>query len=255
MEKFDDLVDGQGHVVRVLEGMVGPFDGDELDDVVFGEVLDQVDRNHFVLRAVEDEDVVGKIEIFVVADVETLEVIHESLVDLHLAVETDLDFLAFLQLGKAFVGNVIAHAFIHVDARAAQGDFFEGIALFDEVAQGNVGAEARRIVVDVLGLEFGPGIVDDQCQIGHTFRDGQFLAGVGTVAGPVKGDDGVVLVFARQVFRKMDGSSRVLVAAEAMRDDDDVVEGACLFIIIIDEQLAADAVALLIDVEILFHTI
>lgn len=253
MEKFDDLVDGQGHVVRVLEGMVGPFDGDELDDVIFGEVPDQVDRNHFVLRAVEDEDVVGKIEIFVVADVETLEVIHESLVDLHLAVETDLDFLAFLQLGKAFVGNVIAHAFIHVDARAAQGDFFEGIALFDEVAQGNVGAEARRIVVDVLGLEFGPGIVDDQCQIGHTFRDGQFFAGVSAMAGPVKGDDGVVLVFARQVFRKMDGSGRVFVAAESVGDDDDVVEGACLFIIVIDEQLAADAVSLLINVEILFH--
>ncbi len=161
MEKFDDLVDGQGHVVRILERVVGPFDGDELDDVVFGEIPDQVDGNHFVLRAMEDEDVIGKIEIFVVTDVETLEVIHESLVDFHLAVEADLDFLAFLQFGEAFIGNMVAHAFIHVDARASQGNLFEGIALFDEVAQCDVSAETCRIVVDVLGLEFGLGVVDD----------------------------------------------------------------------------------------------
>lgn len=75
------------------------------------------------------------------------------------------------------------------------------------------------------------------------------------MAGPVEGDDGVVLVFARQVFSEMDRPGRVLVAAEAVRDDDDIVESARLFIIIIDEQLAADAVALLIDVEILFHAV
>ena len=255
MEEFDDLVDGQGHVVRVLEGVVGPFDGNEFDDVVFSEFPDEVDGNHFILRAVEDEDVVGKIEVFVVADVEALQIIHKCLVDFHLAFETDLDFLALLQFGKAFVGDMVAHAFIHVDAWAAQGDFLEGIALFDEVAQGDVSAETRRIVVDVFGLELGLSIIDDPGQIVHAFREGQLLAGVGAVAGPVEGDDGVVLVFARQVFSEMDRPGRVLVAAEAVRDDDDIVESARLFIIIIDEQLAADAVALLIDVEILFHAV
>lgn len=120
----------------------------------------------------EDEDVVGKIEVFVVADVEALQIIHKCQVDFHLAFETDLDFLALLQLGKAFVGDMVAHAFIHVDAWAAQGDFLEGIALFDEVAQGDVSAETRRIVVDVFGLELGLGVVDDPGQIVHAFREG-----------------------------------------------------------------------------------
>ena len=61
MEKFDDLVDGQGHVVRVLEGMVGPFDGDELDDVVLGERFGVLEGDHLVLRAVQDHHTVGEV--------------------------------------------------------------------------------------------------------------------------------------------------------------------------------------------------
>ena len=37
-EEFDDLVDGQGHVIGVLEGVIGIFDGIEFDDVVFGKL-------------------------------------------------------------------------------------------------------------------------------------------------------------------------------------------------------------------------
>lgn len=38
-EKFNDFVDGQGHMIGVLERMIGPFDGDEFNDVVFRKLL------------------------------------------------------------------------------------------------------------------------------------------------------------------------------------------------------------------------
>ena len=38
LEEFDDLMDGQGHMIGILEGVVGIFDGIELDDVIFGKL-------------------------------------------------------------------------------------------------------------------------------------------------------------------------------------------------------------------------
>ena len=253
MEEFDDLVDGQGHVVRVLEGVVGPFDGNEFDDVVFSEFPDEVDGNHFILRAVEDEDVVGKIEVFVVADVEALQIIHKCLVDFHLAFETDLDFLALLQFGKAFVGDMVAHAFIHVDAWAAQGDFPERISYFEDVAQGEISAEAGGIVVKEFRAQRVFCVVCDQGQIGHAFGNGQLFAGVFAVAGPVKGDDGKIFILRRQLFGKVGRAGRVFAAAEAVGDDGHVVEPALRFMAVMHEEPAADAVAFFVDIKMFFH--
>ena len=84
MEEFDDLVDGQGHVVRVLEGVVGPFDG--TNSMTLFSAIPRTRSMGIISSFVpEDEDIFGKIEVFVVTDIEALQIIHKCRVDFHLA--------------------------------------------------------------------------------------------------------------------------------------------------------------------------
>ena len=64
-----------------------------------------------------------------------------------------------------FRGNMTAHGLIHMDGRAAQGNFGKGIADFNEIAQGQIAAEAGRIIVDMLGFQRILGICRDKRQI------------------------------------------------------------------------------------------
>ena len=66
MEELDDLVDGECHVVGVLERVIGALDGDEFDDVVLDEVFCVLERDHLVFRAVQDQHIVGEVEVLVV---------------------------------------------------------------------------------------------------------------------------------------------------------------------------------------------
>ena len=73
------------------------------------------------------------------------------------------------------------------------------------------------------------------------------------MTGPVEGDDAPALVLGGQVFAEIRRAGRLLVAAEAVRDDGDVLEGARRLVAIAADELTADAKALLIDVKMLFH--
>ena len=55
------------------------------------------------------------------------------------------------------------------------------------------------------------------------------------------------------MFAKIRCTGGFLVAAEAMRDDGDVVEGPRRFVARAADELAADAEPLFIDIEMLFH--
>lgn len=253
MEELDDLVDGECHVVGVLERVVGALDGDEFDDVVLGEVFCVLERDHLVLRAVQDQHIIGEVEVLVVERAEGLEIVEEGLVDFHLALEADLDFLALCELCLVGVWDAAVHRLVHVNGRAAQGNLAEGVADFDEVAQRQVAAEARRVDADVFCLQLALGVLRDDGQVGQALADGQLLARVHAVAGPVEGDDAPALVLGGQVFAEIRRAGRLLVAAEAVRDDGDVLEGARRLVAIAADELAADAQTLLIDVKMLFH--
>ena len=252
MEELDDLVDGECHVVGVLERVIGSLDGDELDDVVLGERFGVFEGDHLVFRAVQDQHIVGEVEVLVVERAEGLEVVEEGLVDFHLALEADLDFLALRELCLVGVWDAAVHRLIHVDGRAAQRNLAEGVADFDEVAQRQVAAEARRVDADVFCLQLALGVFGDDGQVGQAFADRQFLARVHAVAGPVKGDDAPALVLGSQVLAEVRRAGRFLVAAEAMRDDGDVVEGPRRLVACAADELAADAEPLLVDIKMLF---
>lgn len=55
------------------------------------------------------------------------------------------------------------------------------------------------------------------------------------------------------MFAEIRRAGRLLVAAEAMCDDGDVLEGARRLVAIAADELAADTKALLVDVKMLFH--
>ena len=69
------------HEFRIAEGVVGAFDGDEGDDVIFGEGPGIFDGHGRVGRAVEDHHVVGPVEVFVFPHIALREIVKELLVE------------------------------------------------------------------------------------------------------------------------------------------------------------------------------
>lgn len=127
VEEFNDFVDGKGHVIWILEWVIGSFDGDEFNHVVFGKFLGILNRDHFIFRAVQNQHGVGEVKILVVEGAEGFEVIEEGLVNLHLALKANLDFLALSEFGMVGLRDAAAHRLVHVDGRAAQGDRRNGL--------------------------------------------------------------------------------------------------------------------------------
>ena len=142
MEELDDFMNRKRHVLGILEGVIGAVDGKEFNDVVFGKGAGIFDGDHLICRAVQDEHAVGEIEVLVIHGAERSEIIEEGLVDLHFPLETDLDLLAFPELGVVSFGDTAAHCLIHADGRAAQGNPAKLIALLYEITERQVAAEA-----------------------------------------------------------------------------------------------------------------
>lgn len=134
-------------MIGVLERMIGPFDGNEFNDVVFREPFGNLDGDHFVLCSVDDNHVIGIVEIFLLQYIEIPERVEKMLVDFHLPIEPYLDFLSLAELALVGFGNKIAHGLIHIDGRAAQGYFFKRISPFNQVAERDVATETGGVDV------------------------------------------------------------------------------------------------------------
>ncbi len=177
------------------------------------------------------------------------------LVDFHLPLKPDLDFLSLVEFSLICFGNKIAHSLIHIDGRAAQGYFFKRISPFNQVAERDVATETGGVDIKRFRLKFFTGVLYDQIEIGHAFFDGQFFPGVLSMAGPVKGEGRIVTVFRCQMFAKMLCTGRVFTASESMGDQDDMRKGAGRFLMVTENQPAADTIAVFINVKSFFHDV
>ena len=248
-------MDSQGHVVRILEGVVGAFHGNEFDDVVFSKAAGFFNGNHFILCAVDNEHAVSKVEVFVFHDVKTFQGIEEGLIHLHFPFKAYGYFLAFAQFVFVIFRQVAHHGLIHADRRAAEGDFGERVPFFDEVTECQISAEAGRVVIYSFGFHHFFGVFRDQGKVGEAFIDGQLFSGVHAVAGPVKGNHGKSFVLGCEVFSEMQGACRFFAAAKAMGDDDYIVKSPCAFVTVIHNKAAPNAEAAAVDIKMLFHGI
>ena len=255
MEEFYNLMNGQCHMVGVLEGVVGAFYGDEFDDVVFGEAAGFFHGNHFILCTVNDDHAVGEVEVFMVHDVEAFQVFEEGFVHFHFSFKAYGDFFSFTKLILIVFREVAHHGLVHTYRRAAEGDFCEGVSFFYEVAEGEVAAEAGGVVINPFGFHFFPGVFRDQGKVGEAFFYSQLFPGVHAVAGPVEGDDRKAFVLGGKVFSEVEGACCFLAASEAVGDDDHVVKGAGAFVTVIDDEAASYAVAAAVDIKMFFHSI
>lgn len=100
-QKFHNFVDGKGHLLGVLERVVGSFDRDKGNDIIFGKGLCFFKRNHFILCAMENDEIIGKVKEFAFPYIMGPEIIQKSLINFHLAVKSNLDFLAFLRADRS----------------------------------------------------------------------------------------------------------------------------------------------------------
>ena len=243
-------MDGKVHEFRVAERMVGALYGDERDDVVFGERFGVFDRHGRVGRTVEDHHIVGAIEVLILPHIARGEVVEQLPVDLHLALHADEDILALLDFLPIVIRDVRAHEVVHADAGAAQRNLFERVADLRDVFQREVAAEADGVDEDVLRLQDVFRVVHDERQVLHALGKHELLARVLPVARPVERNHGVRLVLRRLLLRAFLDVRAILAAAVAVRADDDTRVRPR---ITVREQLAADAVAVRVDVEMFFH--
>ena len=255
MEEFNNLMDGQRHVVRVLEGAVGAFHGDEFDDVVFRKASGFFDGNHFVLCAVDDEHVVGVVEVFLFPYVEVPEGFEEGGIYFHFSFKPYGNFFSLGQFVLIVVGNIAHHGLVHAYCRTAESNFGERIALLDDVAEGNVSAEAGGVVIHPFGFHHFFGVFRHQGKVGEAFFHGKFLSGVHAVAGPVEGNDRKSLVLGGEMFSEMEGACRFFAAAKAMGDNDHIIKGTGTFVAVIHNEPASYAEAAPVNIKMLFHCI
>ena len=124
------------------------------------------------------------------------------------------------------------------------------VLLLRKVAEGDVGAEARGVVVDVLGVHGLLHVAGDEVEVGAALIEDQLVAGVLSVAGPVEADDAVAVVLRGEALGELLDGLVVLVAAEAVGRDDDVWKVVKVLIIV---ELAADAEAGFVNVEVFFQ--
>lgn len=251
-EEFDDLLDGEVHAGWVAEGVISVFDFDEFDDVVVAELPGDLDRGHLVLRAVDHEDGFGVIHEVAAADVMGPEIVEEVFGEFDLPVEAAEDLLALPELIPVLRGDAGGDGVVHLNRRAAEGDALKRVvAMLREVAEGDVGTEARGVVIDVLGVHGLPHVTGDEVEVGAALVEDQLVAGVFSVAWPVEADDAVAVVLRGETLGEFLDGFVILVATEAVGRDNDVREVMKVLIIV---ELAADAEARFVDVEILFHS-
>ena len=199
--------------------MVGVFHRDEGDHVVFGKFLGIFDGGQFVLRTVENQHIVRPVEVLVLPHVGFFQVVHELLVHFHLSFVTHLDFLALFQLLHFFWRQVILHQLGHVDPRAAESHFFEGIPDFRHVFQRQIGTETGGVVVESGGMEFLPGVVHHQGQVGHEFFQHQLLPSIRSMTGPVEYQGSVSFILGDQLLGEFGGRMIFFIAPESMGAD------------------------------------
>lgn len=234
----------------IREGVVGIFHRDEGNYVVFCKFPGILDGGQLVLGPVENQHVIGPVKVLVLPHIGFFQVFHELFVHFHFPFVAYLDFLAFFQLFHFFRAQVVLHQLGHVDPRAPEGHLFKGIPHFRHVFQGQVGPEAGGVVVQGGGVEFFMGIVHHQGQVGHEFFQDQLLPGIRPMAGPVEHQGPVPLVLGNQLLGELGGGMVLLVAPEPVGADGQVGDVPEVLLV---EQLAPDAQAVFIDIDVFFH--
>ena len=180
------------------------------------------------------------------------EIIKEVFGEFDLPVEAAEDLLALPELIPVLRGDAGGDGVVHLNRRTAEGDALKRVVtVFREVAEGDVGTEARGVVVDVLGVHGLPYVAGDEVEVGAALVEDQLVAGVFSVAWPVEADDAVAVVLRGEALGEFLDGLVILVAAEAVGRDDDVREVVKILIIV---ELAADAEAGFVDVEVFFHS-
>ena len=73
------------------------------------------------------------------------------------------------------------------------------------------------------------------------------------MTGKIKGNDGIILIFAGQVLRKICDACRVLAAAKTVSHNGDMLKPAFVLAAVMAEIAAADTAAFLVDLYFLFN--
>ena len=119
-----------------------------------------------------------------------------------------------------------------------------------EVLEQHVAAEARPAGVELVGAEALAAVRDHDAEVLVAVFEEQVLAGVCAMTRPVEDHDGRALALADRSSREGLAGVVVLVPAEAVAEHDDALHRARVGAV----QLAADATALLVDVEVCAHS-
>ena len=236
----------------VLESVVGIFHGDELDKVILGKAPHRLERDDLVLRAMEDEDVVGMLHVVYLLDIRGFKLGQELAAHLYLPVKADGHGLSPAKLVQLVVFHDGVREYLgHVDRGASKRDLLERAFVFGNVFQHEIAAEARRVCVDVIGVKLRFYIVRGKADIRHAVLQRKLLFHIVAMAGQVEGHDSDALIFGQHPVREFLRRAVVLMPGKAVDEQHRLFNTGAFAVI----QLAADVLSAFIYLKILFHTL
>lgn len=246
-EKGNDPGNRQIHLLLLHETMIGTLDGIKLDHVIFGKSFDRLEGDDLILCALQNQKIIGLLQIIPFSDVRFLETIEKDLIDLNFPVKADEGGFAFVDQLPVVIGHDgVLHHFIHVDRRAAEGHLDKGHARLGDIFQKEIPTEAG--CVDIK-LRCGKLLVHprkDQPDIGIAVLQPQLLVDIIAMTGPVEGHDGDIFILFQNAFGKALRCFVVLVTAETMPKENELSD----LIAVGRVKLAADAAALRVDIKV-----
>ena len=147
----------------------------------------------------------------------------EGRADGNLPVESHGHVLALRELTAVRFGEHRIKDLMHIDRGAAKRDQVERIAVFLNISQRKIAAEAGGIAIEPLGMKrfFCPS--DHGGKVCIAVVKAQLLPHVLAVTGPVETEHCKLLVFRKHVLRKARGRTGALMPGEAVAVDDRVL--------------------------------
>ena len=204
-------MDRQIHSLGVRKPVIRVLHRDKLDHIVVREFRGIIKRYHFVLGAVQNDQVVRIFQIFVLSNIRRLQVIQELFADLDLAVKTHQRRFAFEDFVMVVFGhNAVGDRFIHFNGRTAERSFSKRISVFRYIFKEQKAPETGRISIELIGIKPFLHIINDRSQVKIAFTQKKILARIVAMTGPIESNNAKILVFGYDLAGKLFSSLIIL---------------------------------------------
>ena len=197
-------MDCQIHGLGVSKSVIRVLYRHKLDHIVVREFRRVVKRYHFVLSAVQNDQIVRIIHIIIFGDICRFQIIQELLSDLDLSVKTYKSRFALEDFVMVVLGhNAVGDRFIHFNSRAPERSFSKRISVLRYIFEEQIAPETGCISIELIGIKPLLYIFNDHSQVKITLAEQKIFARVVAMTGPIKSNNANILMFGYDLGGKL----------------------------------------------------